>query len=104
MTCAMHWTAGLNSGCANAHEQHVFAPFFQLLANRKLAPGAVLLVANGAVEVALQLLVSQPEFAAFASGFECLLGADRAASLSPELLAGLQAVGVKVVLRARRME
>jgi len=70
--------------------------FFQPLADRKLAPGAVLLVANAASEEALQLLAGEPGLAALASGFDCLLSAEQAAGFPPALLASLQAAGVKL--------
>ncbi|HOE41598.1 MAG TPA: HDOD domain-containing protein [Rhodoferax sp.] len=67
-----------------------------LLADRKLAPGAALLVFDAPAQDALSLLVAHPAFAAFVAEFPCLLGSEQASGLPPELLADLQAAGCRV--------
>ena len=71
--------------------------FLHLLADRKLAPGAALLVLDAGCTNSLQLLAGDAEFAAFAAEFACLIATEQAADLPSELLSNLQVVGVTVV-------
>lgn len=67
-----------------------------LLADRKLAPGAALLVFDAPAQDALSLLVAHPAFAAFVAEFPCLLASGQASNLPPDLLADLQAAGCQL--------
>ncbi len=71
--------------------------FLHLLADRKLAPGAALLVFDAGSADALQRLAGEPEFVAFAADFACLVDALPAAGLSAGALASLQAAGVALL-------
>ena len=74
--------------------------FLHLLADRKLNPGAALLVLGAGAEITLPLLLNHPDFAAFANSFPCLLPVEASGSLPPDLLAGLLAAGCKQVASA----
>jgi len=67
--------------------------FLQLLADRKLAPGAALLVLEAGSGDALQWLAGAPEFAALAAELPCFVTAEQATLLPDDMLAGLQATG-----------
>lgn len=65
----------------------------RLLADRQLGPGAVRLVLAGDACQALEQLVAQPDFAAFAAVFPCLVADDQASHLPPATLQALRDAG-----------
>ena len=67
--------------------------FLHLFANRKLAPGATLLVFEENSLDTLSLLATSPVFAAFVAEFPCLIARDQAAGLPADLLSALQVLG-----------
>jgi EAL and modified HD-GYP domain-containing signal transduction protein len=71
--------------------------FFHLLVDRQLVPGAALLGFDAQSVGTLQMLVGNPDFLAFATGFPFLIATKQAAHLPPDLLADLQAVGCVVI-------
>lgn len=70
--------------------------FFRVLADRQLAPGAVLLDFADSATDTLHQLSTHPDFLAFVDQFACLLLASRASGLAPELLASLLSAGCVV--------
>jgi EAL and modified HD-GYP domain-containing signal transduction protein len=74
--------------------------FFHLLADRKLMPGAARLVFEADSLEALSALATQTDFAALVAGLPCLIAAEQAPGLPPELLAGLLAAGCVVTAKS----
>ena len=67
--------------------------FLDLVADQKLMPGAVKLHFGQVNRLALLPLIEDERFSTFSAEFSCLVDADLAGQLPPELLQGLQTAG-----------
>jgi len=71
--------------------------FMKLLADRKLNPGGLELDAGAGDLDALRLLIAEERFYTLTAAFPCLVGADLARRLSPELLQALLDAGCRLL-------
>jgi EAL and modified HD-GYP domain-containing signal transduction protein len=71
--------------------------FLNLLADRKLSPGAVILHVGEGDMQALLPLIADERFCAFSAAFPCLVDSGLANKLSPELLRTLQDAGCQMI-------
>jgi len=71
--------------------------FMKLLADRKLNPGGIELDVGAGDMNALLPLIAEDSFSALASAFPCLVGADLAKRIPPELLQALLDTGCRML-------
>ena len=70
--------------------------FFQLLANQKLDPGALLLQLSQGDHRALPPLIADHRFVTLAKSFPCVIDTEQANELSPDLLKAIQDAGCRL--------